>query len=165
MAKEKKIIEVAEYFIKRSEDEKVKDPSRNLTPLKLQKLLYYAKAWNLVFNKGDELFPDKFQAWVHGPANLAVWHYFQDFNFTKEHPEITTKKFKGINKSEQKILDMVWSIYGKFDGKYLEMLTHSEEPWLKARQGLENTSISNNVITDESMISFYERRFKEEKPA
>lgn len=165
MTKETNIIEVAEYFIKKSELEKAKDPSRGLTPLKLQKLLYYAKAWNLVLNKEDEVFSDKFQAWVHGPANLKVWHHFQDFNFSKEHSEIISKKFENINGLKQDILDMVWHTYGKFDGKYLEMLTHSEEPWLQARQGLNADSISNNIITDESMISFYERRFQEETTA
>lgn len=156
-----KIIEVAKYFIKKSQDEVAKDPSRKLDPLKLQKLLYYAKAWNLVLNKGHKLFPDGFQAWVHGPANQKVWHYFQGFDFSTKSPEIEKENFGHITQEEKKVLDIVWQSYGKFDGKYLEMLTHAEDPWLNARRGLNQTDVSQNIISDESMRSYYERRFQE----
>ena len=59
------------------------------------------------------------------------------------------------------MLDVVWNVYGKFDGKYLEQLTHTEEPWLNARRGLDADVASQNVITDESMKAFYERRLQE----
>ena len=106
--------------------------------LKLQKLLYYAKAWNLALNKGDNLFPNKFQAWVYGPVNPKTWQYFKDFDFSATSPEITEKKFNNISEKEKDVLDMVWSIYGKFDGKYLVNLTHSEEPWLKSQKRLKS---------------------------
>lgn len=156
-----KIIEVAKYFIRKSEEDGTTDPSRKLTPLKLQKILYYAKAWNLVFNNGNKLFEDDFQAWVHGPANPKVWHHFNTFDFSSVHPELKDEKFEDITEKEKEILDMVWGVYGKFDGKYLEALTHAEDPWLQARQGLEEKDISKNVITDDSMKSYYERRLKE----
>jgi uncharacterized phage-associated protein len=156
-----KIIEVAKYFIKKSQEESPKNPSRSLDALKLQKLLYYAKAWNLVLNKGEKIFPDEFQAWVHGPANPKVWHFFQGFDFSIKHPEIEEENFSNITKEEKKILDAVWFSYGKFDGKYLEMLTHAEEPWLNARRGLNQKDISRNVITDESIRSYYEQRVRE----
>ena len=165
MAEKRKIFEVAKYFIKKSQEESKKDPSRELDALKLQKLLYYAKAWNLVLNKGDKLFPNEFQAWVYGPVNPEAWQYFKDFDFSVVNPKITKDQFKDISEKEKKVLDMVWGIYGKFDGKYLVNLTHSEEPWLKARQGLNQNSISQNIITDDSMREFYERRFKEEARA
>ncbi len=155
-----KIIEVAEYFIKKSQDEVATNPSRKLDALKLQKLLYYAKAWDLVLNKGHKLFPDEFQAWVHGPANLKVWRHFQGFDFSITHPEIAQERFEHITDEEKKVLDIVWHSYGKFDGKYLEMLTHAEEPWLNARNGLNQKDISQNVISDESMRMYYEQRLK-----
>lgn len=165
MAKKDKIIEVAEYFIKKSQDEVGKDPSRSLNALKLQKLLYYAKAWNLVMNKESNIFKNEFQAWVYGPVNPDVYQYFKDFDFSEIHTDINKDKFENITKKEKEILDMVWGIYGKFDGKYLVNLTHSEEPWLNARKGLTQNSISQNIITDESMKTYYERRLKEEARA
>jgi len=58
-------------------------------------------------------------------------------------------------------LDIVWRSYGKFDGKYLEMLTHAEEPWRNARLGLNQKDISQNIISDKSMRAYYEQRSKE----
>lgn len=161
MATEKKekdkIIEVADYFIRKSQE----DPEKGLDALKLQKLLYYTKAWHLVFRNGKKIFSDDFQAWVHGPANPKVWHYFKDFDFSKSHPEFLEIKFDDIGPDEKEIMDMVWSIYGKYDGKYLEALTHNETPWIEARKGLGSKDISQNIISDEAMKSYYERILKE----
>ncbi|WP_375339284.1 Panacea domain-containing protein [Planktothricoides raciborskii] len=38
-----------------------------LTAVKLQKLLYYAQAWALVWDK-KPLFPERIEAWVNGPV-------------------------------------------------------------------------------------------------
>lgn len=157
---EKKIIKIANYFIKKSEEESVNDPSRKLTALKLQKLLYYAKAWGLVL-KNKEIFKEEFQAWIHGPANPAVWHHFKTFDFSVNHPEITTEDFSNLTEEETDVLDTVWKTYGKFDGKYLEALTHAEDPWLIARQGTDFESASKKVITNQSMKDYYERRLEE----
>jgi uncharacterized phage-associated protein len=161
LQQEDKIIEVAKYFIKRSQEDSEKDPSRKIDALKLQKLLYYAKAWNLVLNKGHKIFPDSFQAWVHGPANPKVYHHFQRFDFSAKHPEISKEKFESITDKEKNVLEIVWFSYGKFDGKYLEMLTHAESPWLNARNGLNQKDISQNIISDDSMKIYYEQRLKE----
>lgn len=159
--KEDKIIEVAKYFIKKSQEEATSDPSRKVDALKLQKLLYYAKAWTLALKDGHSVFPDEFQAWVHGPANLKVWHYFNAYDFNAINPSLTKETFGQITPSEKEILDIVWNSYGKFDGKYLEMLTHAEEPWLNARQGLNQDDISQNIITNDSMKTYYERQLEE----
>lgn len=151
-----KIILAARYFVKKNQED-----SRGLDALKLQKLLYYTKAWGLVFNEGDQIFPDEFQAWTHGPANPKVYQAFKGFDFNAPHPEYINMNFDIFSPKEKEALDMIWNIYGKFDGKYLELLTHEEDPWLKARQGLDVASASQNIISDDSMKTFYERRFKE----
>lgn len=153
-AQEDKILLAANYFIKKNEED-----HKGLTPLKLQKLLYYTKAWGLVFNKGNNIFPDDFQAWIHGPANLKVYEKFKGFDFEAPHPEILEKNFDIFSPKEKEILDMVWGVYGKFDGKYLEALTHTEAPWIEARQGLGDRDPSQNVISTESMKTFYEQRY------
>lgn len=150
-----RILLAAEYFVKKNEEDK-----KGLSPLKLQKLLYYAKAWGLVFNKGKKIFPDEFQAWIHGPANPKVYLTFKSFDFNASHPEFLDKDFNLFAPEEKEVLDLVWNVYGKFDGKYLEALTHEEEPWLKARQGLDAETASQNIISDESMRDFYGRRLE-----
>ena len=146
---------VANYFVKKNEEEQ-----KGLSPLKIQKLLYYAQAWNLVMND-EKLFENDFEAWVHGPAIPHVWQYFREFDFSSSHPEFLEKEFSEFSDKEKEVLEMVWHIYGKFDGKYLETLTHTEDPWLQARRGLDSDVISQNIISSKNMKTYYGRRFKE----
>lgn len=154
-----KIMLAAKYFVKKSKE----DPEKGLDALKLQKLLYYTKAWGMVL-KNRQLFPDQFQAWVHGPANPKVWQAYREFDFAAPHPEIVAMSFDEFNKDEKEVLENIWNVYGKFDGRYLEALTHTEEPWLEARRGLEPSVASQNVISDELMKQYYEQRFAEATP-
>lgn len=39
-----------------------------VTNMKLQKLLFYSYAWNLVENKRNKLFTEKIIAWKYGPT-------------------------------------------------------------------------------------------------
>lgn len=44
-----------------------------VSPLKLQKLLYYAQAWSMVFfGRQRQLFADVPQAWVNGPVYPTI---------------------------------------------------------------------------------------------
>lgn len=152
-----KVFLVADYFVRKNEEDK-----KGLNALKLQKLLYYAQAWNLVLNK-EKLFEDDFQAWIHGPAIPRVWGLFREFDFSKSHPEVLKKDFSDISASEKGIIDEVWSIYGKYPGNYLEILTHTEEPWLEARSGLSDGDASRNVISIDTMKRFYGQRLAKEE--
>lgn len=151
-----KTFSVAEYFIKKNAESNL-----GLTPLKMQKLLYYSQAWSLVLRR-QKLFDDDFQAWVHGPAIPRVWQSFREFDFSEKHPDITEQDFTQVlAKDEIELLDSVWAVYGKFDGKYLEALTHAETPWLEARKDLEQSDPSQNIITTESMSEYYGKRLSE----
>ena len=52
-----------------------KSAGDTLSPLKLQKLLYYCQAWHYtIFNK--ELFDEKIEAWAHGPVVPSQYKRF-----------------------------------------------------------------------------------------
>ncbi len=51
---------------------------RNLTPLKLQKLLYYVQVNHLINNQGQPLFSDSIQKWQYGPVVPNVYFEFKD---------------------------------------------------------------------------------------
>lgn len=154
--KEKAIL-MAEYFIKKNEKDQ-----KGLDNKKIQKLLYYSQAWNLVFNNKG-LFPNKIEAWVHGPAIPEVYRAFREFDFSRPHPEISEENFKIIAGKERKILDLVWRVYGKYDSNYLEALVHNELPWQEARKGLSVIEPSQNVISEKKMKEYYEQKLKEAK--
>jgi len=149
-----KALEVAYYFVKKNEKDK-----KDLNNKKLQKLLYYAQAWNLILNK-QPLFSNKIEAWIHGPAILEIWQAFKDFDFNIPHPEITESLFNDLNEKETKLLDEIWRIYGKYDGNYLEVLAHNELPWQEARKGVSNLEPSQNEISLKVMEAYYEQKLK-----
>jgi uncharacterized phage-associated protein len=121
-----------------------------LTNLKLQKLLYYAQAWHLVFFD-VALYNDEIQAWVHGPVVPVVFRRFKECRWNPLPNERESKVTSAIEAH----LSEVWKVYGKFDASKLETLTHSETPWKEARQGLPLDEASHNVISQESMKKFY----------
>ncbi len=140
---------------------KAKQDGEEVTHKKLQKLLYYAQAWNLVINK-EKLFSEKIEAWVHGPVVPVVYNKFKSFghnSFVISDDAI----IPAVNSKSQKVIDSVWKTYGKYDGNYLEILTHNEDPWKNARSGLGDFDSSNTVISPKSMKEYYGRKLKEAK--
>ena len=148
----KKVFVIADYFIAKNNKEKV-----GLTNKKLQKLLYYAQAWNLVLN-GKRLFSDDIQAWVHGPAVPAVYEAFKGNGSANIALSVDEGEFEDLTLKEKSILDDVWAVYGKYDADYLEVLSHSEEPWKMARNGMAPYEASKSIISEASMKDFYGRQ-------
>ena len=123
-----------------------------LTNLKLQKLLYYAQAWYLaLFNSA--IFNEDFQAWMHGPVLPSQYHRFKDFEWrpietTLYRPSIPQRRLT-------RHLAEIVNIFGVETATALELMTHRERPWQKARKGLQPTKASNAVISKQSMKEYY----------
>lgn len=149
-----KVFLIADYFIHKNSKDK-----KGLTNKKLQKLLYYAQAWNLVLNNG-KMFDDNIEAWIHGPAIPRVYLKFKEFGFKDIAKEIGNVDFSNLSNKEKSVLDAVWEIYGKYDGDYLELLTHSEEPWQEARKKSHEYESSNEIISTEKMKEYYGRQIQ-----
>lgn len=104
-----------------------------LTPLKLQKLMFYADAWHMVLNNGDDLIAEPFEAWVHGPVHRGTYHRFSNHRwnpipFHAEKPALATNL--------EVFLNEIYRVFGGFSGYELEQLTHQEAPWKAARGDL-----------------------------
>ena len=138
--------DVAKYLIASFQKRK-----KEISNLKLQKLLYYAQAWYLVFYDVP-LFDDSIEAWVHGPVVRSVFQEYRKFGWkpvqTKDAGSITAKEITDH-------LNEVIRAYGDFDAFALEQRTHREAPWRDARGNLEPDEPSHRVITHEAMKRFY----------
>lgn len=145
---------VAKYFVWISNKE-----GNPVTNKKLQKLIYYAQAWSLAL-KDKKIFEDKIEAWVHGPAVRAVYGKYKACGFSAIHEEVSEHEIDKIPADVKKLLNDVWKVYGKFDGEYLELLSHSEDPWQKARQGLEPNVGSENEILPDEMKAYYKAKLQ-----
>jgi uncharacterized phage-associated protein len=137
---------VADYFIIFSHE--VGDPISNL---KVQKLLYYAQAWYLAL-KDKPLFPERIEAWVHGPAIPPVYGEFKGWAWQPINEDPASPK---LALQVKKHLDQVMRRYGPKTAYELELLTHSEKPWRDARKGLPPDAPSHAIITHSSMRDFY----------
>lgn len=125
-------MEISSYFI-----------NKNVSPLKLQKLLYYSQLWFFVKNK-KYLFSDQISAWIFGPVVYNVW---SNFRFIKRTDIIPTHKANNVNLDNIiNHLDDVWNAYGHLDGSQLVELTHNDKPWLISRNGLLNEQPSDKDV-------------------
>ena len=141
-------LEVANYLLYRVE----REAGDMLSPKKLQKLVYYAQVWSMVL-RNKPLFWQTVEAWKHGPVVRELWEEYQNYRFSAiPQPETPLPKFES---DELEVLEYVWDRYGELSANQLEQLTHSEAPWLNAREGLAPDQRSNNVVLIEDMKAYH----------
>ncbi|AOQ23092.1 hypothetical protein MTAT_26050 [Moorella thermoacetica] len=151
------VFDVAKYFLTRVD----RGAGSVMTHLKLQKLCYYAQAWHLVFT-GKPLFEEQFEAWTHGPVCPALWHEYKGCGYQPIPKPDNFDPSTIFTKEQLEILDEVWNAYGQFDAKYLEELTHQEEPWRKARGSCLPGEACNNIISLKLMKEYYSQLLEDE---
>lgn len=127
-----------------------------LNNLKLQKLVYYAQAWHLALHD-TPLFPEDFQAWVHGPVIPELYQEYKNFGGQRilkdAHPKLP--------KNVEDFLDEVAKEYFACDPYELEQRTHAEDPWKLARGDMLPEKLSDTVIKQEWMKEYYKSRVEE----
>jgi uncharacterized phage-associated protein len=132
---------------------------------KLQKLLYYVDAWHLV-NFGVPIVDEDFQAWVHGPVVPELYQKLKGFGFNdlkvvNDEYETVDEEIEAIIKNNNLTSDQIEFInsvlnkYGGLSSFNLELLSHSEGPWIEARKGYEPHQTCNVVIPKKRMHEYY----------
>ncbi|MEW6272383.1 MAG: type II toxin-antitoxin system antitoxin SocA domain-containing protein [Thermodesulfobacteriota bacterium] len=116
-----------------------------LSAYKLQKLVYYAQAWSLAWT-GNPLFREKIKAWVDGPVVPQLWHNRRN----GQHGDPSA-----LTMDQAETVSAVLDFYETLSPAQLIELSHHEEPWRKAREGLSPRARGNREITPQSMIDFY----------
>lgn len=137
------VFDVAEWFLSKS----------SMTPKKLQKLTYYYFAWGQALLKRDVIADCEFEAWVHGPVNKDLYNEYKSYGWT-DIEKISEYNYS-FDDDEEDLLESVWLTYGEKSANELEVLTHLEDPWKKARQGCKPFELCNNVISKKIMGEYY----------
>ena len=125
------------------------------THKKLQKLCYFAQAWYLA-NYGKPLLANRFEAWVHGPVCPDLYVKYRAWGWEPLPKEVDMPEFD--EPDVVNFLENVYSVYGDYDADELERITHSEEPWIKARKGCAIGAYSRNPISLNDMRNYYGER-------
>lgn len=127
------------------------EKTKALTAMKLQKLVYYAQAWSLVWDE-KPLFKNRIEAWANGPVVPDLYQAHRgEFTITAEPRGDASK----LTKDERETVDVVLRDYGKKTATWLSALTHKEDPWLCARDGIPDGERSNQQITHAAMAEYY----------
>ena len=138
-----KINTVIQYLLYQCED---------ITPLALQKALYYIQGFHFAFYR-TFLFSEDCQAWTHGPVYRDIYFRYRDYRFDPIE-KTTTFDTSVFSASEKAICDSVINNICCYSGKILERFTHNEAPWLTTRGDLPDSAPSDRII-EKSVIGAY----------
>lgn len=130
-----------------------------VTPLTLQKLLYYIQE-NYLALYDQPLFPAVCEAWVHGPVYRNVYSLFRDFKYNPIEDDrfVPLKKSaRPLSPEAKEVADRVLNTFGMYSGKVLEHITHKEAPWIDARKGLLPEEASHAEISLEAMKDYFKK--------
>lgn len=153
---------VANAFIKRAKDGLIND----LTPMKLQKMIYFAQGWYLAYYQ-ENLIDDFFVRWKYGPVVTSLYHEFKEYGAQPisgygghiiEENGLYVHKRPIVNKDDVDawgVIDEIIRVYGKFSGVELSVMTHRQgSAWALKEEGTVITegdySQSNEFQLEES---------------
>jgi uncharacterized phage-associated protein len=118
-----------------------------LTPMKLQKLVYFAHGWCLALT-GQPLIRERIEAWQYGPVIPSIYHELKEVgngNILEPATDLvmqhdgklrfmaqTLEDFPGSEErnNAKEIIARVFAKYGRYSAFQLSNATHSEgTPW------------------------------------
>lgn len=136
-------LDVAAYIIQKANS--VRGKKKDLTPLKLQKILYYAQGWHLA-RKGAPLFKSRIVAWQHGPVIKEVYDAYKN-RLVVSHirPQESVGNVTCLDTDAKEFLDEIWDNYGGKSAWELVGMTHLTQPWIDAR----NDPLSQEITEGE----------------
>lgn len=124
---------IANYFI-----QKAFDTGKEITPMKVVKLVYISHGWHLGLN-GSALIDERVEAWRYGPVVESVYHAVKQYGSEQIKSLLSTLNLSGLKFSAtipvvsediKPFLDKIWSVYCDYTGLQLSSLTHQKgTPW------------------------------------
>lgn len=120
-----------------------------ITNLKLQKLLYYAQAWHLVFFD-EPLFSDSMEAWDWGPVVTTLYHEYKKYRYGAIVYKNNGNEKNNFTPDQMEYLKAFYNKFIGYSAHELVNMTHNETPWENASKQRGNKKISLN-----SMKTYY----------
>ncbi|SUP41011.1 Panacea domain-containing protein [Veillonella criceti] len=137
--------------------------SGDITPLALQKALYYVQGFSFVFFK-QAIFNEDCEAWVHGPVYREIYTKYKTYAYNPID-EMDNNNFafdkKLITELEFSLIKSIVTYICCYSGAILEKFTHLEAPWIITRGKLTSTELSSEIIS-KNEIEKYFLQIKEE---
>ena len=151
---------VANSILKRAFEENCE-----ITPLKLQKLMYFTYKEYLQ-KTGTALFDERFEVWKLGPVVKSVYNEFRRFtanpitSYAKSYAEEKAQVIARKEGQFYETLDIIWKKYYGLNAITLSEITHVEGgAWKKALERKELHLSDNDIIQE----GWYDEWLKEEE--
>jgi uncharacterized phage-associated protein len=145
------VASVAEFFIQ--QDALREEP--DVTPMKLQKLLYLAQA-NYLASTGERLFSEDVEAYEHGPVVHRAWQLYpgKQIIATSNGSTFASAANDRMPADVETFVDCIWVKYKDQSAGQLRGLTHTQAPW---KDNYERGSY-RPLIPDEEMAQFFRQQ-------
>jgi uncharacterized phage-associated protein len=131
--------EIAEYIVRLATAH-----GDDISPMKLQKILYYAQGAFLAL-KGEPIFDDEMHALPHGPVVLSVYEEYKKFG---DKPiDRKTCDNADLSDVEKTALNELYKKYRSFTASELRNKTHGETPWADTQK--------NHVISKDRIKVYF----------
>lgn len=144
MASSVTAMQVAQHFLALQDE----DAGDLISNLKLQKLLYYAQGIHLALS-GQPLYPERIEAWQHGPVVPEIYHAFKEY---RARP-IPVEKGKRPAIRDEAVIDFlneVYDVFGQYSAWKLRNMTYEEPPYKEAED-------SQGEISQAAMRHYFQR--------
>jgi uncharacterized phage-associated protein len=140
--------------------------STDITPMKVQKLVYYAHGWYLA-TQDQPLINEQIEAWQYGPVVRSVYTVAKHYGNSPikqllAEPELTATGAlemvaRTLNHDNSKalkpFLDWIWTQYGRFSGTQLSNMTHeTDSPWHNVVFGKHGGQVPLGTDIDQEII-------------
>jgi uncharacterized phage-associated protein len=138
----------------------------DVTPMQLQKLIYFANGYFMAEHDGRPLVNEFFEAWDYGPVVPTVYYEFREyvdrpirrlaytFDRVKKR-RIVAPQPVGDDEAEDTV-KWVWDAYGGMDGPQLSRLSHKVDgPWDRARKRSSNSFMRNERLEQADLMEYF----------
>jgi uncharacterized phage-associated protein len=139
--------DIAGWFIHFNQKYIETEDAELISPMKLQKLLYYAQGAFLAIDD-IALFDDEICAWPHGPVIPSVYSQYKKYG-AGGIEKCETPVTKDIDAHTQAMLTGIYEKYGKYSASQLRNMSHSEPPYINA------SKVANGLMTKESIKKYF----------
>jgi uncharacterized phage-associated protein len=154
--------QVANEFIELAKQER-----KQLTPMQVQKLVYFAYGWYLAIT-GERLLNERVQAWQWGPVIPSLYGEFKPYGsgpilepsheFFFDNGKLALRVHRLASDEPAKdelarqVIAKVWRIYGKYSASELSSMTHAaNSPWSRYY----DASVRGTDIPDDAIREYF----------
>ena len=151
---------IVNFFLRLGRENEV-----DISPLKLQKLLYFSHGWYLALHRsGGPLLDEDIEAWKYGPVVVSVYQEFKHYrNSPIDRYVDNMQHFPSLSEEEANeigpLLEKVWEVYGSVSAFKLSEVTHLPgTPWRKLYDRYGDNFPSDLIIDNDEIREHFKEK-------